>query len=226
MQRTDRLFELIQLLRREDRPVTSSCLAEQLEVSQRTIYRDIVTLQSMRVPIEGEAGVGYVMANGYDLPPLNFSREEVEAIVVGLSLLSRTGDRSLENAAKRVLTKIDTANVAADTLSVSDWGIVEIDPKVIDLLRTAVREERKVRVAYIDLDGVSTDRIILPLSVTYYVEVAVLAAWCELRSDFRHFRIDRMSCCTLTDATFSGVGLRLRKQLHAIKSEQAELQSQ
>lgn len=221
MQRTDRLFEIIQLLRRQGQPVASAYLAEQLEVSQRTIYRDIVTLQSMRVPIEGEVGVGYIMAEDYDLPPLNFDREEIEAIVVGLSLLSRTGDKTLERAARRVLSKVDAAKLPADTLSVSDWGIEGIDPAIIETLRTAVAEERKAEITYIDLSDASTQRTILPLAITYYVRVAVLAAWCELRSDFRHFRIDRIANCDLLRDTFLGTGAKLRAGLQNLSDEQS-----
>ncbi len=222
MQRTDRLFELIQLLRQASGPVSSNSLATQLEVSQRTIYRDIVTLQSMRVPVEGEVGVGYVMQEGYDLPPLNFGRDEIEAIAVGLSLLSRTGDKTLQNAARRVLSKIDTTNVQSGTLSVSDWGISEVDPETIDVLRTAVREERKLDLTYLDLAGAATQRTVLPLSITYYVEVAVLAAWCDLRSDFRHFRIDRVASCELCDCSFAGKGQDLRNQLQTHASGHSE----
>lgn len=193
--------------------MASTYLAERLEVSQRTIYRDIVTLQSMRVPIEGEAGVGYIMAEGYDLPPLNFDREEIEAIVVGLSLLSRTGDKTLEHAARRVLAKVDAAEFPAGTLSVSDWGIEGIAPAVIGNLRTAVAEERKALITYTDLADVSTQRTVLPLAITYYVRVAVLAAWCELRSDFRHFRIDRIADCDLLQDAFVGTGADLRARL-------------
>ncbi|WP_299474489.1 YafY family protein [uncultured Roseibium sp.] len=221
MQRTDRLFELIQLLRRQGEPVPSTYLAAQLEVSQRTIYRDIVTLQSMRIPIEGEVGVGYVMADGYDLPPLNFGREEIEAIVVGLSLLSRTGDKTLQKAAQRVLSKIGTTKASSETLSVSDWGIEEIDPAIIGALRTAVREERKVEISYKDLAEIETSRKVLPLSITYYVRVAVLAAWCELRSDFRHFRIDRIERCNLSDDGFVGAGTKLREKLQDMETAKA-----
>ncbi|WP_317055462.1 helix-turn-helix transcriptional regulator [Roseovarius rhodophyticola] len=213
MQRTDRLFELIQLLRQQDQPVPSTYLAQQLEVSQRTVYRDIVTLQSMRVPIEGEVGVGYIMAEGYDLPPLNFGREEVEAIVVGLSMLSRTGDKVLENAAKRVLSKIDSSKLHQDSLGVSDWGIEEVDPQTLSVLREAIAEEQKVDLSYLDLSETTTHRTVLPLSITYYVRVAVLAAWCELRSDFRHFRIDRITNCSRTAERFVGRGSVLRNQL-------------
>lgn len=221
MQRTDRLFEIIQLLRRQSQPVASTYLAEQLEVSQRTIYRDIVTLQSMRVPIEGEVGVGYIMAEDYDLPPLNFDREEIEAIVVGLSLLARTGDKTLERAARRVLSKVDAAKVSPDTLSVSDWGIEGIDPVVIGSLRTAVADEQKVEIVYTDLTDASTRRVVLPLAITYYVRVAVLAAWCELRSDFRHFRIDRFSNCNLLQETFVGTGAELRAKLQHLSEKKS-----
>lgn len=220
MQRTDRLFEIIQLLRRRSEPVASTFLAEQLEVSQRTIYRDIVTLQSMRVPIEGEVGVGYIMADDYDLPPLNFDREEIEAIVVGLSLLSRTGDKTLEGAARRVLSKVEAAKLPADTLSVSDWGIEGVDPAIIKCLRTAIAEERKVDITYTDLSDALTRRVVLPLAITYYVRVAVLAAWCELRSDFRHFRIDRIAHCDLLQDTFAGTGAELRARLQNLSDNQ------
>jgi len=213
MQRTDRLFEIIQLLRRQTQPIASTYLAEQLEVSQRTIYRDIVTLQSMRVPIEGEVGVGYIMAEDYDLPPLNFDREEIEAIVVGLSLLSRTGDKTLELAARRVLSKVDAAKLPAGSLSVSHWGIEGINPMIIGSLRTAVAEERKVEITYSDLSEILTRRVVQPLAITYYVRVAVLAAWCELRSDFRHFRIDRIAGCDLLNEKFVGTGVKLRAKL-------------
>lgn len=220
MQRTDRLFELIQLLRRQSQPVASAYLAKQLEVSQRTIYRDIVTLQSMRVPIEGEVGVGYVMAEDYDLPPLNFDRDEIEAIVVGLSLLSRTGDKTLERAAKRVLSKVDAAKLPAGTLSVSNWGIEGLDPAIIGSLRTAVAEERKVHIKYTDLSEAFTSRVVLPLAITYYVRVAVLAAWCELRSDFRHFRIDRIVDCDPMEDTFVGAATELRAKLQHLANAQ------
>ncbi len=107
MRRTDRLFEIIQILRSENRVITANEIAARLEVSTRTIYRDIQTLQSMRTPIEGEAGIGYLMRQGYDLPALNFSADEIEAIVVGLSLVAQTGDKGLQRAAQQVSHTID-----------------------------------------------------------------------------------------------------------------------
>lgn len=213
MQRTDRLFEVIQILRSATQPMSAGRIAEQLEVSQRTVYRDIVTLQSMRVPIEGEVGVGYVMLDGYDLPALNFDHDEIEAIVVGLSLLSRTGDMGLQTAAHKVLLKIDTQRLATDALSVSDWGINEADNFLSAKLRESIRYEQKISIRYVGLNEATTKRTVLPLSITYYIEVAILGAWCELRNGFRYFRIDRIKNCDQLSDRFAGDGKRLRREL-------------
>lgn len=121
MRRSTRLFEIIQILRAAGAPVTAEALAARLEVSVRTVYRDIAELQAQRTPIEGEAGIGYVMRRGYDLPPLNFDAEEVEALWVGLSLLARTGDSHLQRAASRICQKIDALHCPADWLQVAPW---------------------------------------------------------------------------------------------------------
>jgi len=213
MQRTDRLFHLIQILRAADAPLTAANIAAQLEVSPRTVYRDVVTLQSMRVPIEGEVGIGYVMQAGYDLPPLNFSQEELEAIVVGLSLLSRTGDRGLQSAAETVLSKIDLHKTASDKLKVSDWGIINVDETLLRHLRQAINASEKLEILYKDPESALTQRTILPLTVTYYVKVAVLGAWCELRHSFRHFRIDRIMRCEPTGQSFAERANKLREEL-------------
>lgn len=210
MRRTDRLFEIIQILRSEPRSITAGNIASRLEVSVRTIYRDIQTLQAMRTPIEGEAGVGYIMRQGYDLPALNFSADEIEAIVVGLSLIARTGDKSLQQAAQRVSSKIDKVRNRLDSLQVSDWGADA--PKSVDpgLLRSSIREERKMNLHYSDENGVETKRVVLPIGIIYYIQSIVLIAWCELRNDFRHFRVDRMLDCQSDGETFNGQGDRLR----------------
>ncbi|MFP6742050.1 MAG: HTH domain-containing protein [Alphaproteobacteria bacterium] len=123
MGRTDRLFDIIQVLRSAPGPISAASIAVTLEVSPRTIYRDMATLQAMRIPIEGEVGVGYVMGRGYDLPPLNFDEEELESIVVGVNLLVRTGDKALQREADRVLSKIQLNRTPHDPLRVSDcWG--------------------------------------------------------------------------------------------------------
>ena len=217
--RSDRLFEIIQLLRRRKRVVTAQWMAEQLEVTPRTIYRDIAALQAMRVPIEGEVGVGYMMRNGFDLPPLMFDAEEVEAISVGLALLSRTGDRGLVKAATRVARKIAEVvpqhaarQLAGSQSQVSSYGIRL--PNAIDMprLRLAIRENAKIRIAYTNSKGVDSLRTLLPIVIFYYVEVALLVAWCELRSDFRQFRIDRIGSVEYLADSFSGVADALREK--------------
>lgn len=210
MARSSRMFEIIQLLRSAKHPLTAQHLAEALEVTPRTIYRDIATLQSMRVPIEGAAGVGYIMRAGFDLPPLNFDVEEAEAITVGLSMIARTGDKSLGRAAARAAAKIAQATPLSETLFSSTWGAET--PNDIDLsaIRRAIREEQKLRIAYLDSDNAITQRVILPLSIIYYAEAIVLPAWCELRQDFRHFRADRLQDQPEVCGTFTGQSKALR----------------
>lgn len=198
MRRADRLFDILQVLRTAKNPVTAATLAERQEVSERTIYRDIATLQARRLPIEGAPGVGYALRPGFDLPPLMFTLEEIEAIAVGARLLSRTGDRGLQAAARSVLSKVRVAlpeglrpHLETPPFFVSDHGA---PPAVGDLslIRRAIRDEQKLRIAYTDAHGDASERIIWPFAVAYYVEATLVGAWCELRSDFRHFRADRI----------------------------------
>lgn len=193
MPRSTRMFEIIQTLRSAKQPLTAAQIGEALEVTPRTIYRDIATLQSMRVPVEGAAGIGYVMRKGYDLPPLNFDVEEAEAITVGLSMIARTGDTSLQKAAKRAATKLAEATPLSQTLFSSSWGANAPDGIDLSEIRKAIREEKKLCITYRDADGVETDRTVCPISIIYYAEAIVMPAWCELRGDFRHFRLDRLA---------------------------------
>ena len=222
MNRSTRLFEIIQLLRSSRRSLTAQEIADTLEVTKRTVYRDIVTLQSMRVPIDGEAGVGYIMRPGFDLPPLMFTAEEVEAIAVGLSLLGRTGDPGLESAARSVVRKISDVlpeenpyGLLSQSVFTSSWHdipVSDIDPA---LLRQAIRDERKLEIQYADQNGVVSARTILPLAMVYYVDALVLAAWCELRTAYRHFRVDRMKQCDMTEQCFKESGAMLRESWRA-----------
>jgi len=216
MRRADRLFELIHLLRRARKAVTATQLAEALEVAPRTIYRDVAALMAMGVPIDGAAGVGYILRPGYDLPPLMFDREEVEAVAVGLQLVNRVGDKDLQAAARRVAAKIASVlpEVRADELDdgrlvVSDFGA----PVAADMrmLRSAVRNTRRLALVYRDERERLTERTCLPLAVIYYIEVMVLAAWCELREEFRHFRADRIVACHETGDSFAALALQLRR---------------
>ncbi|WP_339848945.1 YafY family protein [uncultured Nisaea sp.] len=216
MRPTDRLFEIIQILRGARSPVIAARLAEQLEVSARTIYRDIAALQSMRIPVAGEAGIGYVLQRGYDLPPINFDIEEAEAISVGLSMLARTGDAGLKRAAERAARKLNAATPLSEALLTSSWGAPDLD--LLPEIRAAIREERALQIVYGDDSGSLTRRKVLPVALIYYAEVAVLAAWCRLRKDFRHFRPDRMHECTPLDERFEGEGESLRRAWEASRS--------
>ncbi len=214
MRRSSRLFEIIQILRAAQQPVTADQLSEKLEISTRTVYRDIAALQAMRTPIEGEAGVGYMMRSGYDLPPLNFDPEEIEALRVGLALLARTGDSALQQAARRIHTKVDALHGPADWLQVSPWGVPKDDPErgcvSVAMLRDMIRDERKVQLKYRDGTGTETVRVIRPIVLAYHVDCVLLAGWCEMRGAFRHFRTDRIFSCKSTDDTFAGQSGALR----------------
>lgn len=215
MPRSDRLFEIIQILRAAPGPVRAEDLAGKLEVSKRTVYRDIAALQAMRTPVEGEAGIGYVLRKGYDLPPLNFDEEEIEALHVGLAMLIRTGDGALQQAAARVSRKICDVHASAEWLQVAPWGAPPDDPErgcvPVALLRSAVRGARKLRLVYLDKDGQQTARTIRPLGLIYHVDCILLAGWCELRGGFRHFRTDRIYGADLLDEGFAEEAVMLRK---------------
>ena len=190
-------------------------IAEELEVSKRTIYRDIATLQAMRTPIYGEAGVGYVIREGYDLPPINFDQEEAEAITVGLSMVARTGDQHLLTAAKRAARKLHDAAPMVDHLIASSWGVQP--PENVDLrdLREAIRAEHKLAISYRTEDGRESNRTVLPLALIFYFDNVLLVAWCELRQAFRHFRVDRLQNTCLTGESFGGQGKALREDWNA-----------
>jgi predicted DNA-binding transcriptional regulator YafY len=216
MRRADRLFDIIQVLRTATRPITATALAAELEVTPRTVYRDIATLQARRVPIEGAAGLGYVLRRGFDLPPLMFTSEEIEAIVVGMRLLRRTGDVGLQDAAVGVLSKIEVvlpaalrSHLAAPTAFVSGHGAPTSEVADLSLVRSAIRDERKLRIDYVDQHGQQSSRTIWPFSVAYYVEATLINAWCELRDDFRHFRADRVRALTMLDEGFPVPGRSL-----------------
>ncbi|WP_193187191.1 helix-turn-helix transcriptional regulator [Nisaea sediminum] len=215
MRPTDRLFEIIQILRGGPGPHRAADLAESLEVSVRTIYRDIAALQAMRVPILGEAGIGYVLRRGYDLPPVNFDIEEAEAISVGLAMLARTGDAGLQSAAVRAARKLSEATPLTDALMTTSWGVP--DQALLSDIRAAIRDEQALATLYEGMDGSLTRRTILPIALIYYAEVTVLAAWCRLRGDFRHFRPDRIHECRPAGESFAGEGAPLRRKWEAAR---------
>lgn len=212
MARSTRMFEIIQILRDANQPRTAAQIAEELEVTPRTIYRDIASLQAMRVPIDGAAGVGYIMRPGFDLPPINFDVEEAEAVTVGLAMIARTGDRGLKRAARRACRKLSDATQLSEALLASTWGPEEPDIADLSDLRAAIRQERKLSITYRDGSGAETSRRVLPFAIVYHSEAIVLAAWCELRNDFRNFRPDRIIRYEVLEARFEGRGEGLRRE--------------
>ena len=199
VRRADRLFEIIQLLRRR-RVVTARAIAEQLEVSERTIYRDIQDLMAHRVPIEGAAGVGYSLRKGYDLPPLMFTAAEIEALVFGARIVQSWSDSEMARAADAALARIEPvlpAHLRQLLVDPSLWAPAPGPraPLAFDLaqLRAAIRERRKVRVRYRDEKGTESRRTLRPLTLWFYGAVWLTGAWCELRADLRFFRLDRMA---------------------------------
>ena len=218
MRKASRLFEIIQILRLARNPITAAEIAARLEVTVRSIYRDIAALQAMRVPVEGERGIGYILRPGFDLPPLMFSIEETEAIVLALALLERTGDIELKAAASRVADKIAGAvpPPLRQTLSaraLHAWGTAPRQPEGIDLatVRRAIRDEEKLSIDYRDEYGRASERTIRPIALIYYSQTANIVAWCELRTAIRNFRADRVEACTTTGEHFRGEGDGLRQ---------------
>lgn len=199
MRRADRLFQIVQYLR-GGRLTTAALLAETLEVSERTIYRDIADLQASGVPIDGEAGVGYVMRNGYDLPPLMFTRDEIVALVAGARLIRAWGGAAMARAAEEALVKIESVLPDAERARANQVEIhaiaQEMTPQVrvrIDEIEHAVEERRRLALAYIDAEDRTTERTVRPLGLWFWGKVWTLVAWCELRNDFRMFRLDRIT---------------------------------
>ena len=227
MRRADRLLKLIQILRRHRRPVTAERIARELEVSERTIYRDIAGLMADHVPIRGEAGIGYVLSPGYDLPPLMFTADEVEALVAGMSWVEARADAGLAHAARDVLAKVAAVLpealaplVIERTVGAPAYGRKPCEDVVdVSEIRRAVRERRKVVLDYADEKGARSERTIWPLAIGYFELTRVLVAWCELRCGFRHFRTDRMLAAEIAAARYPGARAKL---MRAWRDEQAE----
>src|SRR6266478_6342952 len=226
MRRADRLFDIVQTLRAAGAPLTAAALADNLEVTVRTIYRDIAALQGSRVPIEGAPGLGYVLRRGFDLPPLMFTTEEIDAIAIGVRLLRRLRDPKLEAAAQSVLGKLSAvvpqplqSQLVAAPVYVSDGSAPTVTGVDLSQLRNAIRETRKLAIAYVDDEGRRTDRTIWPIAMAYYVDVTLVGAWCELRNDFRHFRVDRILTSHVLDERFSADSGRLAAEWLALRKD-------
>jgi predicted DNA-binding transcriptional regulator YafY len=210
--RANRLLSLLQSLRARSFPVTAAVLAEELGVSERTLYRDVATLIGQGAPIQGEAGLGYVLRPGLFLPPLMLTEDESEAVVLGLRYVEQRGDAVLGEAARAALAKI-AAVLSPQALEAvrnpialpgpSGWGFPE-NVVGIGVLRAAIRGQAKLRLDYADAKGVRTDRVVWPIALGFLDEARVLVAWCELRQDYRTFRTDRIAEAVDVGARYPG----------------------
>lgn len=223
MRRADRLFRLLFLLA-DGRITTALSLAEQLEVSERTIYRDMSDLQAGGVPVDGEAGVGYRLRKGFKLPPLMFDAEELQALLLGTRMVEGWTDAALGGAAQTALAKIRSVLPASlapghgiEPLLVPDFHVPPAMLAPMGLLRNAINASRKVSFDYVRIDGGASQRTVWPLTLVYWGPTWTLGAWCELRRDFRSFRLDRISNPQAQEASFDGrQGGLLRDFLKAV----------
>ncbi len=207
MARSERLFALLQVLRRHRHPVSGRCLAEETGVSLRTLYRDIATLQAWGAEIDGEPGVGYVLRPGFLLPPLMFTEEEIEALVLGSRWVAGRTDDPLADAARDALAKIAAVlpgdlrdSLDMSGLLVGPRGPAAVEDSVeLSVLRRAIRDERKVTLHYTDAGGAPSERTIWPFALGFFDQVRLLLGWCELRQDFRNFRTDRITSATVLE---------------------------
>ncbi|MBI3676676.1 MAG: YafY family transcriptional regulator [Proteobacteria bacterium] len=199
MRRADRLFRIIQILRRRRRPTTAAEIAEEMETSIRTIYRDIAQLMAERVPIRGEAGMGYVLEGGFDMPPLMLTPDEIEAAMLGVQWVMARADTTLKRAAGDLMAKIGAVVpehlrplLMEPALSASDHHVNPIDSIDMARVRTSIRAQGKIALTYRDENNLESRRVIWPIAVSYWDAVRLIVGWCELRKGFRHFRTDRV----------------------------------
>jgi predicted DNA-binding transcriptional regulator YafY len=229
MRRADRLFQLVQLIRGR-RLTTAAFLAQRLEVSERTVYRDVADLQHQGVPIEGEAGVGYRLGVGFELPPLMFTQDEASALVAAARLAQSWVDPALARDIEAGLGKIlsvlpPAARVSAEALALyaPALGLDDVMGARLQALREAVQARQKLRLKYRDVSGDASERTVRPLGCFYWGKVWTLSTWCELRNDFRGFRVDRMDAVEVLPERFRDEpGKTLADLLRQVKARQVE----
>jgi predicted DNA-binding transcriptional regulator YafY len=228
MRRADRLFQIIQVLRRSRNPVTADAIAAELETSKRTIYRDIADLMGQRVPIRGEAGIGYVLEGGFDLPPLMLTPDEIEAAVLGAQWVTLRGDAALARAAQDLIAKIGAAvperlrpfALEPATRAATNYNVV---PDGLDMaqVRRAIHGAKKIKLTYRDEQDRETERTVWPFAVGYHETVRLMIAWCELRQDFRSFRTDRVAEAEFLDERYPERAATLRARWRKAWNERA-----
>lgn len=211
MTRSLRLLELLQLLRTYQYPISASTLAEKLEVTTRTIYRDINTLRQQGADIVGEAGMGYILRSDNHLPPLNFTLNEVYALVLGLRWVKRHGDASLVDVSNHAYAKIrdvipehlQNTLIDAPLMIATHQKYTELEAQHSQTMRHAINQEYKVSLTYLDAKDKLSQRVIYPLAIGFYDDMQIYATWCELRQAFRHFRLDRIVAISIVEQTYS-----------------------
>jgi predicted DNA-binding transcriptional regulator YafY len=232
MRRAERLFQIVQRSRGR-RLSTARYLAERLEVSERTLYRDVADLMAQGVPIEGEAGLGYRMNAGFDLPPLMFTRGEAQALVAAVRIARPRLDLDLAAQTDTALSKILAVlpaleRAAAESLAVyaPPVGPDEATRTRLQALRTAAEARRKLRIGYLDLKERRSERVVRPLGCFFWSEVWTLAAWCEAREGFRNFRVDRIETLEVLDERFRDEpGRTLADMFREVDAEMGERDS-
>ncbi len=219
MSRAERLLDLIQILRRHRNPVSGHALAQELAISLRTLYRDIASLQAQGARIDGEPGIGYLLRPGFMLPPLMFSEDEIEALVLGSRWVAKRGDSRLAVAAQDALAKIAAVlppdlrdDLEASTLLVGPGAAIAAGDAELTSIRQAIRAERKLDITYRDRTDAESRRRIWPFAIGFFERARIVAAWCELRRGFRHFRTDRITAIAPTD-------VRYPRRRHALLKE-------
>lgn len=209
MTRTERLLKLLQLLRRQRFTLSAEQLAETLGVSARTVYRDIDALRTQGARIEGESGVGYLLRQDFLLPPLTLSAQEAEALLLGVRWVAKHGDAQLVAAAQKAFGKIEAVLPAELRTTLNQSPLLigsrheydEREQQILSDIRHAIRMGRKINIRYLDAQDTQSERTIWPFAVGYFEQIRMVAAWCELRGAFRHFRTDRITELTVCDTT-------------------------
>jgi predicted DNA-binding transcriptional regulator YafY len=230
MRRAERLFQIIQILRRSKRhPTRAGDIAGELETSLRTVYRDIAQLMAERVPIRGEAGIGYVLEDGFDMPPLMLTADEIEAAMLGAQWVMGRGDENLVRAARDLVAKIGAVvpahlkPLALDSTLVSpSWRPMERDGLDMTRVRAAIHAQTKLALFYGDEQGRETKRTVWPIAVSYWDTTRVIVAWCELRKAFRSFRTDRVRAADFLAERYPVPRSRLTAQWRKEIREQME----
>jgi predicted DNA-binding transcriptional regulator YafY len=226
MRKAERLFEIVQLLRRVGGPLSAEKIAQELGSSKRSVYRDVAALMAQDIPIRGEAGIGYVLEKGFDMPPLMLTSDELDAAVLGAHWVASRGEPDLAKAALNFLAKVEVVvperlrgHVLEPATSIAP--VVPVCEAVnSSLLRNAIRTHRKITLVYKGGSGMRTERVIWPILLGYRDAGRILAAWCELRSGFRYFRTDRMISADVIEQQIPEHSLTLRARWRAAMDQE------